>query len=373
MKILVTDIFFRKSFDIINIFTSHYKKDDIIFTLPLNSRSNKFKLKCIYSISDFCLLRANHFENDLAEIAKKYKNQKIIYIPVEENTTLKFLSFIKYRGNLNFEYLLPSLFDFKLSRNKKNLNLFCEDKNIPCPKNISESTIKNKKFEFPIIKKPIHGSGSNGIVFIDNEVQLNKCVIDFKNEFVQERLRNPKDVKAGFYLCKEGEILSYYSHKRIRTYPESGGVSVYSKAENNQAIKTLGANIIKELNWSGFIMIEYLYDSKDNCYKLIEINPRLWGSIMLSEFCNANFLTSYVKSCLNDEISKKKIETNSYIRWVFPYDFIYWTKHYSNPFKFFKKQKNTCYINFSYTSLRRSFLFVIFSYFNFKNIKNLFS
>ena len=39
--------------------------------------------------------------------------------------------------------------------------------------------------------------------------------------------------------------------------------------------------------WNGLIMLEYLYDSKASVYKLIEANPRIWGSIMLGLYDKA--------------------------------------------------------------------------------------
>lgn len=372
MKILLTNIFFRKVFDVINIIGIHYPIEDFIFTLSSNDMFNRLKLKIFYETTHFEILSTENFDYDLIHISKKYKDQKIIYLPMEENTTLNFLNFIKANGKLNFSYLLPSLSSFQLARNKKKLNLFCEKKSISCPKYISEYVLKNKNFKFPIIKKPSLGSGAKGIIYIENEKELSNCKINFKTDFVQERLPNPRDVQAGFYLCKQGEVISFYSHKRIRTYPEIGGVTVFSKSSYDYEIKTLGAEVLKQLNWSGFVMIEFLFDKRDGLYKLIEINPRLWGSIMLSEFCGANFLSNYIKGSMGQTIKEKKVDTEKYIRWVFPYDIIHWIKHYSNPFKFFKKQVNTCYINFSYSSLWRSLKFLIFSYFDLKKIKTIF-
>ena len=371
MKILLTDIFFRKTYDVINILCIHYPIEDFIFTLPFNSRFNRFKLRNFYKITHFEILSIDNFDDDLIHISKKYKDEKIVYLPIEEKTTLNFLNFIEINGEVNFSYLLPSLSNFKLSRHKAQLNLFCEKKSISCPKYISQSDLKNKNFRFPIIKKPSLGSGANGIVFIENEKELSNCEINFKTDFVQERLPNPKGVQAGFYLCKQGEVVSFYSHKRIRTHPETGGVTVYSKSSHNNEIKTFGAEVLKELNWSGFVMIEFLYDERDGLYKLIEINPRLWGSILLSEFCGASFLCSYIKSSLGETIEEKQINTDKYIRWVFPYDIIYYLKHLTNPFKFYKKQNNTCYINFTYSSGWRSLNFIFFSYINLINIKKI--
>ena len=166
MKILLTNIFSRKSFDIINILRTHYSIEHFIFTLPSNTKLNRFKLKHFHETTLFEVLSTENFDDDLDKISKKYKNEKIIYFPVEEKTTLNFLNFIESNGELNFSYLLPSLSNFQLARHKEKLNLFCEKKSISCPKYISELVLKKKNFKFPIIKKPSHGSGARGIVYM---------------------------------------------------------------------------------------------------------------------------------------------------------------------------------------------------------------
>jgi len=370
MKILISNTLTRKSFDVINILLIHFSNTELIFGF---SKSEKLKTKLIYRTVNSELLRKDeNFFSDLDTISEKYKHEDIVFIPVEEETTLMFLKYINKFGERNFKFNLPDLKFFNLSRNKNELNIFCEKNEIPCPKSISEKDFYSKKFDFPIIVKPKNGSGSNGISFVHNNQHLDNININFERDFIQELLPNAKNVEAGFYLCEKGEIISFYSHKRIRTYPETGGVTVFSEFKIDKKIRQSGAKIIKKLNWSGLLMIEYIFDKRDNQYKLIEINPRLWGSILLSEFSGANFLKSYVNFSLNIKNININYKKNIYIRWFFPYDFIYFFKKIQNPINFFKLNKNTCYINFTYSNPIKSFVFIILTYFDFSKIKNLF-
>ncbi len=365
MKILITKPFLRKTFDLINILKIRFYDFDIIYT----SDESLNNLRLIYGNVNLHKLRKDNFDLDLSLISKKYKNETIIYIPIEEDITLKFYDYIKKFGDGNFKYKLPSLFDYSLSRDKNKLNIFCEAKNIPCPKHYSEADIRQNNYTLPIILKPISGSGSKGIKYFFSKKEINLDSVDFKSNFFQELLNNPKDIQAGFFLCEKGKIISFYSHVRIRTFPEKGGVSVFSKSNFNLEIKKAGGKVIKELNWSGFIMIEFLQDSISKEYKLIEINPRIWGSILLSEFNNSDFIYSYIKLCKGEKIDKVKVMTDKYIRWVFPFDVIFFLKNLQNPIKFFAKKKNTCYINFTYSTFFKSFKFILLTYFDFKKIK----
>jgi predicted ATP-grasp superfamily ATP-dependent carboligase len=369
MKILISDTLTRKSFDVVNILLIHFSNAEIIYGF---SRNEIIRTSLIYKPKNIELLRIDeNFNFDLNSISKKYNHDEIVFIPVEEETTLKFLKYINKFGKRNFKFSLPNLKFFNLSRNKNELNIFCEKNGIPCPKSISEKDFKLKKIDFPIIVKPKNGSGSKGISFVHNEQQLNEINIDFERDFIQELLPNAKNVEAGFYFCQNGKIISFYSHKRIRTYPELGGVSVFSEFLLDEKIKKSGIEIIKKFNWSGLIMIEYIFDKRDKQYKLIEINPRLWGSILLSEFSGANFLKSYVNYSLNIEDIKTDYKDKAYIRWVFPYDLIFFLKKIQNPFRFFKLNKNTCYINFTYSNPIKSFTFIILTYFDFNKLRKV--
>jgi glutathione synthase/RimK-type ligase-like ATP-grasp enzyme len=363
MKILITNCLARKTFDVVNILLCHYGKNQLIFCYAENE---SFRVELIYKPINIEILRnSENFDKDLTDIEHKYKNTAIVYIPFEEETTLKFLGYVNFFKPANFQFSLPILDDFELSRNKKRLNLFCEANNIPCPKFISKEDIQNNNFTFPIIIKPNIGSGSKGLKFILHRTELEAVRIDYENYFVQELLSNSKEVFAGFYLCKNGEILSFYNHERIRTFPKKGGVSVYSKSGNDDKIKLAGTEIIRKLNWTGLLMIEFLQDEITGNYKLIEINPRLWGSIMLSEFNGSSFIESYIQLSLGNTVKSSRVKTDVFIRWIFPYDFLYF---FENPVYFFRKENNVCYLNFTYSNCSKSIKFIFLTYFGFKKI-----
>ena len=46
---------------------------------------------------------------------------------------------------------------------------------------------------------------------------------------------------------------------------------------------------MKKLNWSGIANIDLRYDELENNYKILEINPRFWGSVIGSLAAGINF------------------------------------------------------------------------------------
>jgi glutathione synthase/RimK-type ligase-like ATP-grasp enzyme len=174
MKILITDAENRKIFDIVNIVLRYYHRDKLIIT----SSKESILLKIIYQGLE--KLRTNDsqsFEYDLKNILKTASvDEQIIYLPIEETTTLHFYKFIENNMDLknNFLFLLPSLQSFNISRDKYLLNLFCTENGILAPSIITEAEMEKLQNDFkPLIYKPKIGTGSKGIHIIKSKDELN--------------------------------------------------------------------------------------------------------------------------------------------------------------------------------------------------------
>ncbi|HEU4607565.1 MAG TPA: hypothetical protein VFS31_05605, partial [Chitinophagaceae bacterium] len=170
----------------------------------------------------------------------------------------------------------------------------------------------------------------------------------------------------------EGKPVSYYGHERLRTYPVRGGVTVFSRSSVNPVVKASGETLLKQLNWSGLAMIEYLYDDVSDTYKVIEINPRLWGSVMLSEFADTGFLINYIHLCVCKPLTVTQFKDRKFIRWLFPFDVLGYVRSGFRMKDFWKFNKETCFINFSYTSFFKAIYFNAFSMLDMKKVKKIF-
>ena len=177
-----------------------------------------------------------------------------------------------------------------------------------------------------------------------NELKDNTNSLLSKNYIVQEAIESNTNIISSCMFCRNGEVLSYYSHKRIITFPDGDGVSVISKSFSDSKILGISKDLIKQTNYSGFIMIEFLFDVNKNKYYVIEINPRPWGSILLSEFCNSNMIYSYLN--YDNMISKVNI---CYIKWILPHLIF---RAFKGKFDLFKyNDAPCCFINISYSCI----------------------
>ncbi len=364
--VLITDITTRKSFDLANIF--RHRGIGVLLCDDLKG-FNATVLSAAYG-ADIEPLSKDNFDEDLMKIVKKYSDKRVVYFPVEEDTTLKMYDFLKNNRVSNLFTVLPPKESFDIVRDKKIFSAFCIQNDIDVPREYDIKTLYGcESLPSKLIIKPKNGSGAIGIKYIDSKERLKALDLDFKEYVIQQRIKDEEGVRGAFFLFEKGRLIGFYGHRRIRTYPSSGGVSVYSKCHLDKELKKSGEKLLKKLNWSGIAMVEFLYDKESRSYKVIEVNPRAWGSIMLSEFCGSAMLQNFCASALKEEKINAKIETEKYIRWFFPWDFILYIQSGGKIENFWKfDKKNCCYINFTYAPLRGALLFTLFNMLNPKKI-----
>jgi hypothetical protein len=117
-------------------------------------------------------------------------------------------------------------------------------------------------------------------------------------------------------------------------------------------------------------MLEFVYDARRQEYLLLEINPRMWGSALLSEFCGANLIKQYVTLALGRAVERTETRSGTYIRWVFPYEVLSLLKGQLRLSEFwFTPRDPVCYIGFTFSSWPRSLCFIMASVFNLDNLK----
>lgn len=104
----------------------------------------------------------------------------------------------------------------------------------------------------------------------------------------------PGDSEYGFFaLYDRGEPVARFQHRRIRSYSYAGGASVFRKSVYLPELEAAGMRLLDELDWHGPAMVEFKRDPRDGEFKLMEINPRFWGSLALSVASGVDFPYRY--------------------------------------------------------------------------------
>jgi len=129
-----------------------------------------------------------------------------------------------------------------------------------------------------------------------------------------------------FALCWKGETAALFCHRRLLEYPPSGGPSVLSESiPEDEAPVADACRLLEALQWSGAAMVEFKRHTDAQFY-LMEINPRLWGSLELSVAAGRNFPSLVLELFLSENKAEKLTEirerlsayrTHLRLRWFF--------------------------------------------------------
>lgn len=169
--------------------------------------------------------------------------------------------------------------------------------------------LKYENFEiaqFPFVVKPTNLSSSKGVIYVRNISDL-PTNVDASQLMIQQYVEG-FGLGYSFY-CKDGQIISGYGHKRLAEYPISGGSSTYREEFNDSRLATYSSLIVKELGYTGFAMFEFKYSKEGNIF-LIEVNPRIWGSVNQGLTNGTNYLESILgPASLVTVRSKKTVKT----------------------------------------------------------------
>jgi predicted ATP-grasp superfamily ATP-dependent carboligase len=104
----------------------------------------------------------------------------------------------------------------------------------------------------------------------------------------------PGNAEGGYFaLCDHGEPVARFQHRRIRSYTYAGGASVYREARDDPDLDAVGRRLLEALDWHGPAMVEVKRDPRDGEYKLVEVNPRFWGSLPLAVAAGVDFPAAY--------------------------------------------------------------------------------
>jgi predicted ATP-grasp superfamily ATP-dependent carboligase len=106
-----------------------------------------------------------------------------------------------------------------------------------------------------------------------------------------------------FAVCADGEPLATFQHRRIRSTNYFGGASAHREAADNPTIEEYGRDLLAEMEWTGPAMVEFRRNDVTGEYKLMEINPRFWGSLALGISAGVDFPWYYYQLAADMDVT----------------------------------------------------------------------
>lgn len=294
MRVLVTDGHFRKTLAVVR---SLGRKGVQVTVGERTFLNTSF-------FSKYCTRRlvypsARRFPNQFIEsiLEELKKNAYDCLLPMEEETLLLLARYHTEISRLTY-LLIPDLEKIEFVRDKGNLIKFAEINGFPVPKtyyDLSSYPLPwgEEQIEGYVIKPRI-SSGSFGIVYVKRKEDLlssyQKVHKKYPFPLIQEWIPDGGGTFGLSALFDESSnVKAAFLHKKLRMFPIKGGPSTLREGVEHPQIMELGLSLLKLLKWIGVAMIEFKVDPRDGIPKLMEVNPRFWGSLHLAIVSGVDF------------------------------------------------------------------------------------
>lgn len=168
---------------------------------------------------------------------------------------------------------------------------------IPRPKTLLPDEVDldavGPELGYPVVVKPAFGSNRTGLSVCGSRDELERAYRETRDQFGPTLLQEfvPNGGERGVYTLydRSSELSRVTVQRRIRSYPPAGGASTYRETVEDPALRRLADDLLSHLDWQGVAMVEFRIDGRDGEPKLMEINPRFWGSLSLSIFAGVHF------------------------------------------------------------------------------------
>jgi predicted ATP-grasp superfamily ATP-dependent carboligase len=182
---------------------------------------------------------------------------------------------------------------------------------------------------YPVVIKARSGSGvKTGLRYATNQSELMakyrelNCLNDvgedvqYANPIIQEFI--PGYVHDACLLMENGKALAVLTQTRQLMYPITGGVGAINYTTHDAELREVAVRLMESLDWTGPAQVEFKYDQRDKKYKLVEINPKLWGTLDLSIQSGVSFPVLIRDLLMGEKISQPAYDAGNTYYFLYP-------------------------------------------------------
>jgi len=169
-----------------------------------------------------------------------------------------------------------------------------------CPRDRKE--VEVLPCTFPSILKPAMRLGSNRLSRekawrVEDRAELlarydEACrIVPHELLMVQEVLPGGGESQFSYAaLCRNGQPLASMMARRLRQFPmEFGRFSTYVESIDEPPIAEAAARLLAAMQFTGLVEVEFKRDPRDGKFKVLDVNPRVWGWHTLGRRAGVDF------------------------------------------------------------------------------------
>ena len=241
------------------------------------------------------------------------KSSKVDVVITTSDDTAEQLSLMKSElsNHTKIAVVDPELFYLAYDKNKTMK--VCMENDLPCPKTFFGISLMTElpfdEFCYPMVVKPRKSYGAIGYHKIENEEEMKqfceKIKDDLDNYVFQEYIpQTDIQYECAMFVDESNEIKTACVFSKNRWFPVNGGSSTCNVTVNRPDIIESCTKLLKLINWRGAADIDLIQDPRDGKAKIMEINPRVSGSIKVVINAGVNIVNQILQLALGHQVEE---------------------------------------------------------------------
>jgi len=229
-----------------------------------------------------------------------------------------------------FRLTTPPWSEIERICDKRFLHWLAKDLNLDQPRTFfpqSRSEVAELECPFPVIVKPALREALNKLtaekawLTEDRPALLKRydmacSLISPELIMIQEVVPGRGEAQFSYAaLCAEGKPVASLVARRTRQFPmDFGRFSTYVETVEEPGVVGPAVRLIDAIRFTGLIEIEFKRDRRDGGFKLLDVNPRVWGWHTLGDRAGVDF--SYQLWRLISGEAVPEVRGRPGVRWV---------------------------------------------------------
>jgi predicted ATP-grasp superfamily ATP-dependent carboligase len=248
-----------------------------------------------------------------------------VLIPVFEETFL--VAKHKDRFAPHVSMVVPDYDQVLVAHNKDRWEAVARAAGIRVPRTYSPDELRSggarsRDIRYPVLIKPKQGGGSWGIAEAGSPAVLETHLAQpdwtgrsWDRFFVQEKIDGHAHCVA--MLFNHGALRAKIGYRQLRDYPATGGqATLRVSIRHEQAERDLQA-LLEGLCWHGTCQADFIVDRDTGVPYLIDLNPRLWGSLAQAIASGVDFPHLIYRMAVDGDVTPvTAFQSGVITRWV---------------------------------------------------------
>lgn len=203
---------------------------------------------------------------------------------------------------------------YEIAGDKQKTMDICMEHGIPAPKTLlqvrSLDDIASSGITFPMVTKPKTGYGAIGFKKLTSMEALRELFRGRENEISQYVFQEYIPQTALQYECamfvdSDNQVKTATVFSKNRWFPIEGGSSTLNITVDRPDIVESCAALLQRIQWRGPADIDLIDDPRDGKAKIMEINPRVSGSVKIVFESGADQALQILQMAMGDPVSSQ--------------------------------------------------------------------